>query len=187
MGVVPWLAKVGEWVKLIDLCEKRGVRIAVTTHGPRIYDPANPRDRRTCSRTLWTRSTSRRRCRCGTPCGGCQRRRGRPHGRAPFGYRRVYDESTGKLDNWAPEPAEAAPVVEAFERIAAGDSLRNVANDLAARGVAGAADVRSTPGMLRPMLLAPLYAGLRAHSPGVERAKPSQRQRHTSSRVRGSR
>jgi DNA invertase Pin-like site-specific DNA recombinase len=37
--------KVGEWVELIELCELRAVKIYVTTHD-RLYDPANPRDRR---------------------------------------------------------------------------------------------------------------------------------------------
>ncbi|MDQ0664685.1 DNA invertase Pin-like site-specific DNA recombinase [Arthrobacter ulcerisalmonis] len=38
--------RTGEWVDLIELCEERGIRIWVTTHG-RLYDPANARDRRT--------------------------------------------------------------------------------------------------------------------------------------------
>lgn len=37
--------RVGEWVELIELCEQRAVRIFVTTH-QRVYDPGNPRDRR---------------------------------------------------------------------------------------------------------------------------------------------
>ncbi|WP_373458732.1 recombinase family protein [Pseudarthrobacter sulfonivorans] len=37
--------RTGEWVDPIELCEMRGIRIWVTTHG-RLYDPANARDRR---------------------------------------------------------------------------------------------------------------------------------------------
>ncbi|MGH3528719.1 MAG: recombinase family protein, partial [Pseudonocardiaceae bacterium] len=37
--------RVGEWVKLLELCEQRSVSIHVVTHH-RTYDPANGRDRR---------------------------------------------------------------------------------------------------------------------------------------------
>ncbi|MCA1601191.1 MAG: recombinase family protein, partial [Acidobacteria bacterium] len=37
--------RVGEWVNLLELCERHGVRIHVYTHN-RTYDPANGRDRR---------------------------------------------------------------------------------------------------------------------------------------------
>jgi DNA invertase Pin-like site-specific DNA recombinase len=36
---------VGEWVELIEECERNAILIRVTTHG-RYYDPRNPRDRR---------------------------------------------------------------------------------------------------------------------------------------------
>ncbi len=37
--------RVGEWVELLELCERRSVHIFVTTHG-RCYDPTNGRDHR---------------------------------------------------------------------------------------------------------------------------------------------
>ena len=123
--------QVGEWVKLIELCERRGVRIAVTTHGPRIYDPANPRDRRSLLEDAvdseYESSKMSLRIKRASAASAAA---GRPHGVAPFGYRRVHDESTGKLVGQEIEPLEAAIVVEMFERIAAGDSLRGLACDL---------------------------------------------------------
>ncbi len=37
--------RVLEWVTMLDLLEWQGILVFVTTHG-RLYDPANPRDRR---------------------------------------------------------------------------------------------------------------------------------------------
>ena len=92
VGVGRVSRRVSEWVELIELCERRGVRIAVTTHGPRTYDPSNARDSRnlledavdseyeTWKMCAPAAAGLRRQCRCG-----------RPHGRVPYGYRRVYD------------------------------------------------------------------------------------------------
>ncbi len=169
--------KVGEWVELIDLCEQRHVRIAVTTHGPRIYDPANPRDRRglledavdseyesaklalRVKRAMATNAVN-----------------GRPHGAPPYGYRRSYDPATGRLIGQEPDPVEAPIVVEAFERVAAGHTLRAVAADLAARGVVGRRGRPMTAGTLRPMLICGTYAGRRVHAPGTKGR--TDRQRH---------
>lgn len=57
--------RTGEWVTLIELCEERGVRIWVTTHGRRTTRPT-PGTGALCSRTQWTPSTSRPRRRHGS-------------------------------------------------------------------------------------------------------------------------
>lgn len=60
---------------------------------------------------------------------------GRPHGRLPFGYTRVYDERTRELVGQV-EHAEQGPLVrEAAARLLAGESARSIANDWNARGV----------------------------------------------------
>ena len=111
------------------------MRIHVTSHG-RTYDLTNPRDRRTLqedgtdaeyeSGKLSTRAKRH------TTANAVD---GRPHGRIPFGYRRTYDPTNGRLAGQEPEPAEAAVVVEMFERLAQGHSLRSVARDFEARGI----------------------------------------------------
>ena len=42
---------------------------------------------------------------------------GRPHGRAPYGYARLYDERTKVMIAQEPEPTEAPVIRELFERI----------------------------------------------------------------------
>jgi DNA invertase Pin-like site-specific DNA recombinase len=169
--------RVGEWVDLIDLCEERGVRIAVTTHG-RIYDPANGRDRRTLLEDAvdseYESSKISTRAKRATAANAAD---GKPHGRVPFGYRRRYDPETRKLVAQEPEPDEAPIVVELFERLAAGHSLRAIAADFEARGIRGRprydkkAD-KWLPGVvlsaqtLRSIALRPLYNGQRSHAPG---------------------
>jgi DNA invertase Pin-like site-specific DNA recombinase len=92
---------------LIDLCERRGVLIHVTTHH-RTYDPANGRDRRSLIEDAtdseyesWKISQRARRATAANA------EAGKPHGRVPFGYRRRYDEITRRFVAQEPEPAEA--------------------------------------------------------------------------------
>ncbi|HEY3005866.1 MAG TPA: recombinase family protein, partial [Kribbellaceae bacterium] len=127
--------KVSEWVLLIELCEQRGVRIHVTTHG-RTYDPANGRDRRSLledsvdsEHEAWKISERTKRSMAANA------RDGKPHGRVPYGYRRRYDPSNGRLLGQEPDPVEAVAVRELFDRIHAGDSFRGIARDFAERGI----------------------------------------------------
>jgi site-specific DNA recombinase len=170
--------KVGEWVQLIELCEQRQVRIGVTTHGPRTYDPTNPRDRRSLLEDAVDSeyesakvSVRARRAAAANAAAG------KPHGRIPYGYRRRYDPATGRLVGQEPEPAEAAVMVEVFDRLAAGDSLRGVARDLERRGIRSRTGKVLTSEVLRPMVLSPLYAGRRVHVPGGGRMDRLQRER----------
>ncbi len=53
--------------------------------------------------------------------------RGRPHGRLPFGYRRVYDQHTGVLLRQEPDPVRGQRVRDAARDVLAGKSLYSVA------------------------------------------------------------
>jgi DNA invertase Pin-like site-specific DNA recombinase len=161
--------KVRDWVTLIDLCEQRRVLIAVTTHG-RIYDPENPRDRRSLLEDAvdseWDSAKTSMRVRRDTAANAAK---GRPHGRIPYGYERryvVHPNGKRELVAQVPHPVESALLIEAFERVAAGDSLKGVARDLAARGMVGRNKRPITPETLRPMLLNETYRGQRIHVPG---------------------
>jgi hypothetical protein len=166
--------RVGEWVTLIELCEERRVGIAVTTHG-RTYDPANPRDRRTLLEDAvdseYESAKLSTRAKRATAANAAD---GKPHGRIPFGYRRRYDPVTRRLVAQEPEPTEAPVVVELFERLGAGHSLRGIAADFERRGVRSRSGIVFSAQALRSMALRPLYAGQRSHVAG----KMTQRERH---------
>jgi site-specific DNA recombinase len=90
---------------------------------------------------------------------------GRPHGRRPFGYRRVYDTNTAALVGQVPDEAEADIVREVFDRIVRHESARGIADDLAARGVPSSASGRQpwTAARVRDVVTNPTYAGQRVH------------------------
>ena len=127
--------RAGEWCTLVDLLEDAGVQVFVTTHG-RVYDPANNRDRRTLQEDAvdaeydsGKKSDAIRRATVASA------KLGEPHGRVPFGYKRLYDPRTKRLIGQEPEPAEAAIVVELFTGIRKGHSLRSIAKDFNERGI----------------------------------------------------
>src|SRR5829696_6936708 len=155
--------KVGEWVTLIELCEQQRVKIHVTTHN-RTYDPSNGRDRRSLledavDSEYESGKISQRLRRAAAANAGA----GKPHGRAPYGYRRRYDERTKKLIAQEPDPIEAPVVRELFERVKSGHSLRSIALDWEARGVRTRTDKIFTPQHLRVLATTAAYGGLRVH------------------------
>jgi DNA invertase Pin-like site-specific DNA recombinase len=156
--------KVGEWVDLIERCEKAGVRIAVSTHG-RLYDPANPRDRRTLLEDAVdgeyeSAKTSLR----ATRAAAASAAEGQPYGPLLFGYRRTYDPITRRLVAQELDPAESPIVVELFDRLAAGHSLTSISKDFAARGIVSRRGNPMAPQTLRLMALNPAYIKRRVHS-----------------------
>jgi DNA invertase Pin-like site-specific DNA recombinase len=158
--------KVGEWVSLIEACEEAEVRIAVTTHG-RCYDPANPRDRRTLLEDAVDGEYESAKISVrGRRSAASAAAEGQPWGRIPYGYRRVYDSTTGRLIAQEPDIDEAAIVVEAYNRVAAGHSLTAICKDFKARGVTSRTGVTFGTQHLRGLLLRPVYRGRRVHSPG---------------------
>ncbi|HKE76665.1 MAG TPA: recombinase family protein [Acidimicrobiales bacterium] len=94
-------------------------------------------------------------------------------GPPPYGYRRVGDKTRGE-DTRAlvPHPDEAPVVVEVMGRLAAGETLTGIADDLNSRGITTTAGHRWTPGNIRRMGLNGAYAGVRFHR-GVEVGKAS--------------
>lgn len=158
--------QVSEWVRLLELCEQRHVRIFVTTHG-RIYEPSNPRDRRSmledavdAEYEVGKMSQRIRRSAAANAAAG------RPHGSVPFGLRRLFDPVTKQFLTQEAEPGEAALVVELFARMDAGHTLKAVARDWEARGVRTRSGTVWQPSHLRRMALNPTYAGRRLHDAG---------------------
>jgi len=164
--------RVGEWVNLLELCEQRSVSIFVTTHG-RCYDPANGRDRRSLLEDAvdseYESSKISARSRRAAAASAVL---GRPHGRVPYGYRRVFDPQTRAFLAQEPEPVEAAVVAELYRRLTQGHSLRSIARDFGARGIRTRSGLAWTGQSLRPLALKPVYAALRSHTPGRRGGHP---------------
>jgi site-specific DNA recombinase len=88
---------------------------------------------------------------------------GRPHGRVPYGWRRLYDPETGRGRDII-DQAEADIVREIADRIIHGDSMSAIRNDLNARGIptpAGKPTWQKV--MLRSLVIRERNVGRRVH------------------------
>jgi site-specific DNA recombinase len=86
---------------------------------------------------------------------------GKPHGRVPFGYRRVYDPETGKLLRQVPDETEAPVIREAAARILTGESIYSICRDFEARGVRGISNKYWDTARIKRVLTNPTYMGKR--------------------------
>jgi site-specific DNA recombinase len=153
------------YVALRKLCEKNRVLLC---YDGIVYDMTRSADRmRTAQDALQAegeadriRDRNRRTVRLNAE-------RGRPHGRIPYGYRRVYDERTGALMEQVPDEAQAPIVREIAQRAAAGQSLYGITRDLNERGVPGPTGRPWSPEVLPDMLVKPTYIGKRQHQGSV--------------------
>lgn len=156
---------VDEWVRLVKLCERRGVKVFVTTHG-HTYDPANPRDRRSLLEDAvdseYESAKVSMRVKRALAANAAA---GKPAGRIPFGYQREYDPRTGKFAAQMEEPTEAKVIRELFARLHKGHSLRSIAADFEARGVRSRTGKVFSPQYLRSFAVNHCYVGERVHDP----------------------
>lgn len=88
---------------------------------------------------------------------------GRPHGRVPFGYRRVIDPATGKTTGREEDPTNGPIVREIVRRLLAREPANAVATDLNSRGIRTPMGREWAGGNLTKMVVAPAYAGIRIH------------------------
>lgn len=163
--------RTSEWLALIDACQAASVRIWVNTHG-RVYDPSNARDRRTlredASDAEYESDKTSERLRRSAAAGA---RAGRPYGRAPYGYRRVYDERTRELVRVEEDPVTGPVVREILERLLRGESMYRVAQSLNERGVPQRTPARKsrnadqgwTGAAVKQVATLPAYAAYRSH------------------------
>lgn len=150
-----------EWALLLDLLEDHGVLVHVTKDR-RTYDPRNPRDRRTLDEdgtdsAYESAKTSQR----NTRNAAANAAAGRPYGKPNYGYRRVYDEHTGKLSHQERHPDEAPVIEELFARLEKGHTLNAITADYAQRGVVNRSGNPFTREQLSKMARMPAYAKLR--------------------------
>jgi hypothetical protein len=133
--------------------------------GGRLHDPADGDDgfALDLSGALATRESSvtSKRTRRGA---ASRASAGLPHGRLPFGYQRVCDQTTGVTLRWEPHPDHAPVVREVVARLLAKEPADAIAGDLNRRGF------RTTQGKpwrgagLSKMARQAAYAGLRQHN-----------------------
>jgi len=153
--------KAYEWLGFLELCRARGVRIYVETHG-RLYDMRNARDWKTLAEdgvnnAYASEETSLRVKRDLAR----NARKGRPHGPAGYGIRRVYDEVTGKYVRQEPDPETGPVAAEIITRVARSEALMAIKADLEARGIPGAGGGAWDRQTMRQIALNPAYAGFR--------------------------
>lgn len=129
--------KVSEWVTLLELAEAHRKLFRVTSHG-RTYDPANPRDRRSLLEDAvdseYESGKLSVRAQRAVDASAAE---GRPHGMIPYGYAREYELVAGRvrLARQVIDPVTAPIVEEIVTRIAGGDPLKAIAEDLTMRGI----------------------------------------------------
>lgn len=153
------------WAAMLDLCRERGVLVRVVTHG-RTYDLSNLRDWRTLAEdgvdsAYESEKISRRVLRATAHAAAGGRPAG---GRCPYGYRRVYDERTGKLAEQVPDPQTAPIVVEIIQRVGRGDPVHSIRDDLNRRGVlTHSGSTKWSRNAVRVIAASPAYIGVRIH------------------------
>jgi site-specific DNA recombinase len=151
-----------EWSQFLDLCRAEKVKIWIATH-ERIYDLSRRRDWKALadegvlaaneSEQLSERvlSGKRKAARAGTPAGRLQ-----------YGFTRIYN-AKGEFVEQVADPVEGPIVAEMVRRIAAGDTLFQIARDLNERGVTMSGGSPWRGALVRQLVLRPAYAGRRVH------------------------
>lgn len=151
-----------EWSAFLDLCREQRVKIWVSSH-ERVYDLSRRRDWRALadegldaadeSEKLSERVLSGKRKAA---------REGKPAGRLQYGFTRTYN-AKGEFVEQVAHPTEAPIVAEMVRRVAAGDSLFQVARDLNDRGVTMRGGSPWAGRFIRQVVLRPSYVGRRVH------------------------
>jgi site-specific DNA recombinase len=149
------------WMGLLRRCRERSVLIHVVSHD-RTYDVANARDWRTLAEdgvdsAYESEKTSLRLQRAMS----ANAVRGRPHGVTLYGYERIYDQHTRELEIQREDPRNAPVVREIFARVAGGDPVSRIAEDLNARGTASPKGGRWGRATVRQLVTNPAYIGKR--------------------------
>ena len=172
-----------EFMGLVNACSDNGLDIAVS--GTR-YNPSKVNDWLPLAfQGVMAEAEARRIKQRNIDSVETNAKRGTPHGRVPYGYRRVYDPRTGVLLNQTPydehDPHVLSPqarvIADAVDAVLKGVTLRQVCRNLNSKGVPTPRQPRRTtlaenprgivtawePSTLRQLLLNPTIAGRRVH------------------------
>jgi site-specific DNA recombinase len=161
-----------EYFHLVDLCRNKGV---LWVNQDRVIDPSDYKDTLApgimASIDAISSEQTSERVRRGMESIALA---GRPTGKNLYGYRRIYDPITRRLERVEPdvidgggaavEDSPAAVVREIFERLAAGDTLNSIRLDLQARGIPSPAGTEYWYGQtVRGLARNPSFIGRRIH------------------------
>lgn len=154
--------RVGEWVLLIDVLAEQGKRVFVT-EDDRLYDPANGNDRYDLIGSANNAEKEAWKIKQRVNRGMAQAaREGKMHGgQTSYGYRKVYDQGTGKLIGTEIDESEAPVIRELFRRVREGHTLASITRDFEQRGIRSRSGKVLSHQSLRGMLLRPVYTSLR--------------------------
>jgi site-specific DNA recombinase len=150
------------WSALLAPCAERGVKIST---GGRVHDPGDPDDgfMLDLGAALAVRESvvTSKRIRRAVASRAAE---GLPHGKIPYGYRRVYDPETRKLVRQEPDDTTAPIVREIARRLLAGEATYAVAQDLNARGISAPRGGHWDLVQVKRLAISPTNAGLRSHN-----------------------
>ena len=158
-----------EYAQLRALCAAHAV---LWGYSGAVYDLTQRSDRfRTGLDTLMSEDESARTSERVQRAVRARAQAGAPHGKLPYGYRREYDPTTGRLLRQVPDEDQAPIVREIYERVLAGDGVRTIAMDLSDRQVAPPRPpttrhdrTQTWLGItVRRIALSPTYAAKRVH------------------------
>lgn len=122
-----------DWVRFLKLLAEHNVLIHAVSH-ERTYNPRNHRDWENLAQDGVKNTAFSKQLSANLKRGNKRARRlGRPHGAAPFGWRRTYDADTGKMLGQEPVASEQALVSEIIKRLLAGESTSAIARDFTTR------------------------------------------------------
>lgn len=151
------------WASMLATCRSKGVLIRVTTHG-RTYDMSKARDWKQLAEdgvdSAYESEKTSLRGRRAAAAGAIA---GRPHGRIPYGYERVYDPATKALVEQRPDPKTAPIVREIISRIAKSDPISTITRDLNERGIPSPTGIAWGRRMVRVIAINPTYVSRRPH------------------------
>lgn len=152
------------WFAFLSLCRARGVLIHVTSH-ERTYDMRKRRDWRTLAEEGIDSADESEKISLRVLRGlASSAADGRPWGRCPEGYRRVYDPQTGKLAGQEIDPDRAPIIREIIERVARNEPILSIVNDLNAAGIRPVRAARWYPARIRDIAVNPAYRAVRVHN-----------------------
>jgi len=122
-----------EWAQFLDLIEREHVLIYAINKN-RVLDPRDPGDWEILAQEGVKAAAEANQISMRVNRGVRKaRRKGRPLGVPPFGWRSVYNDKTGRMLTWETHPVEIKVVEEMYRRVIAGETLVSIARDLTRR------------------------------------------------------
>ncbi|HET8762385.1 MAG TPA: recombinase family protein [Gemmatimonadales bacterium] len=156
--------KPGEWLAFLESCRAAGVQIHILTDD-RTYDTRKARDWKTLASagvdSAYEVDVLADRARRGIAKAA---KAGAPHGgHAPYGYRVVYDETTGER-GYEVDPETGPVVTWLIEQCSKSRPVRAIIRDLEEQGIPGPAGGKWYRGRIRVIALNVAYLGIRSHN-----------------------